>query len=269
MAGRYSFPQIAASDRLEERCENEHGEACIMKLSTWTTASDDASSEGLKPSIALVLYLVLASIEVVSAVSLGPPQFRQGSIEGTVVDSSGAPVVGATVYLLRHGRAPAAATDAKGNFVLRNLDAGTHRVFAYKESENYPNPVWSFYSEALGMEGFPVVGVQQGGTVRGIIVRLPPKSARLRVKISDAQTHQALADAAVSVNHEGKPRTGFTPGATSRNGELAILVPPGIAIDMKIRRSGYNTSHRSGIQLRPGEERTIVIDLIRTNRASR
>ena len=113
MAGRYSFPQIAASDRLEERCENEHGEACIMKLSTWTTASDDASSEGLKPSIALVLYLVLASIEVVSAVSLGPPQFRQGSIEGTVVDSSGAPVVGATVYLLRHGRAPAALQTQK------------------------------------------------------------------------------------------------------------------------------------------------------------
>jgi hypothetical protein len=229
-----------------------------------------ASSWPLRIQVtALIFFFVLASVEVVWGTAPIPPQLRLASIEGTVVDSTGFPVAGATVYVFKHGRTPSSTTNAKGYFVLNEIEVGEHRIFAYKESDRYPNPVWSFYSDALGLEGFPVVYVHRGGSLQGIIVRLPPKSSRLTVKINDARTHQALEDATVSVNHEGKPKTEFSAGATSRNGELAILVPPGIAINMKIRRSGYNTSYRSGIQLRAGEERTIEINLTRTNRTSR
>src|SRR6266404_2642775 len=134
------------------------------------------SSSGLKrTSAALVFFVGLSSLLLVFASSVKSHQYRYGRIEGTVIDSAGLPVSNATVYVLQNGRAPAGITDGKGNFVLTNIEVGEHRIFAYKERDNYPNPVWSFYMEAYGREGFPLIEVREDHPSLDVIVRLGPK----------------------------------------------------------------------------------------------
>lgn len=238
------------------------------KLFTWPIRTRYVSSKLIGTGIAILVFFVhVASIELVSAGLVEPTQFRQGAIEGTVIDSSGAPVANATVYLLQNGRSPATVTNAEGNFVLSNVPAGAHRVFAYKESENYPNPVWSFYS--YGLQGLPVVEVRTNEVSRGVLVHLPPKAGRLTVLVTDAMTKRPVADASISVNHEGKPTTAFKPGATGRNGELTILVPVGVPVNLKVTAEGYrtwsyrdkNTKPPDAIQLKTGENKSMKIEL--------
>lgn len=248
-------------------------QSCIMKVFAWPIRTRHVSSKLVGTTIAVLVFFVrLASVELVSAGLLEPTQFRQGTVEGTVIDSSGAPVANATVYLLQNGRAPATVTNAEGNFVLSKVQAGPHRVFAYKESENYPNPVWSFYSDAYGLEGFPVVEVRTDDVSRGVLVRLPPKASRLTVVVTEAMTKRPVADASISVNHEGKPTTAFKPGATGHNGELAILVPVGVPVKLKVTAAGYRTwSYRDrnskppdAIQLKTGENKSMKIELTKS-----
>src|SRR5258708_6558491 len=120
------------------------GNGCIR--ATWLRRCAHYFSR--RPSTPLLVFFVLSSSMMVSALSVGTTQYRYGTIEGTVTDFVGVPISNATVYVLQDGRAPTGITDAKGNFVLTNVEVGQHRIFAYKESDGYPNPVWSFYGEA-------------------------------------------------------------------------------------------------------------------------
>lgn len=86
----------------------------------------------------VVWFLVLAwSVDGSTLTRVGMLYYA-GSIEGTVTDAAGSPISDATVYVLQNGCSPATTTDANGNFLLSNVEAGPHRVFAYKESDNYP-----------------------------------------------------------------------------------------------------------------------------------
>ena len=247
-----------------------------MKVFAWPMRTHQVSSKLVGAAIVILVFVVrLASVELDSAALLEPTQLRKGTIEGTVVDPSGTPVANATVYLLQNGRAPATVTDAQGNFVLLNVPVGTHRVFAYKESENYPNPVWSFYSDAYGLEGFPVVEVRRDEVSRGVLVGLPPKAGRLKVLVTEAITKRPVSDASISVNHQNKPTTAFQPGATGINGELTILVPVGVSISLKVTAAGYRTwNYRNrdskppdAIQLKTGENKSMKIELTKISTA--
>jgi hypothetical protein len=142
-------------------------------------------------------------------------QRRTGKIEGRVLDLVGMPVANATVYVLENGRSPAATTAANGDFVIMNVGVGEHRVFAYKESENYPNPLWSFYEEARGLERFPVIYVNDNYSIP-VVIKLGPKSGKLLMRVVDATTGKPVSGASVEMNHEGKPRTLFKPGPPSQ-----------------------------------------------------
>jgi hypothetical protein len=204
-------------------------------------------------------------------------QYRVGRIEGTVKDVQGLPVANATVYVLQIGRTPASRTDAKGNFVLENVAVGVQRVFAYKESDNYANPIWSFYGNPQSQEGFPLVSVREDRPVRNVIVRLGPKSSRLLVVVIDANTKQPVSGAAISLNHEGQPKTVFDPGAASPSGELSVLIPAGIPVNLKVTAAGYqnwiyrdrSSTPPDAIKLKTGEKRSIKIELTRIQKASR
>jgi len=70
------------------------------------------------------------------------------------------------------------------------------------------------------------------------------------------------------LNHEGKSKTLFNAGATDRNGELSILVPPSVPINLKLTLAGYQTWHygdktkaTGAFRLKPEEQRNIKIEL--------
>lgn len=231
--------------------------------------SSDCGFARVKGKVTTIALLLVLSVLVVSPRSVESNQYRSGTIEGTVTDFAGLPVPNATVYVLQNGRTPASVSDTKGNFVLTNVAIGKQRVFAYKESDNYPNPVWSFYGDAHSQEGFPLVTVRENGPSRNVIVRLGPKSARLLMTVSDARTKEPVSGAAVLLNHEGKPKTLFNPGAVGPSGELTVLIPVGVPVKLKVTAEGYqtwnyrdrNSKPPDAIQLKTGESKSMKIEL--------
>jgi hypothetical protein len=207
------------------------------------------------PISALLLAVVTLSL-LVAAVG----QHRYGRVEGQIVDYSGMPVSGATVYVLEDGRTPASISDETGHFVITNVTVGEHRVFAYKETEYYPNPVWSFYEQARGLDGFPIVYVMETDSLP-ILVRLGGKAGKLNVLVSNAKTKRPVSEAAVVVSHEGKPKTLFQPGTTNSDGTIKVLVPALVRINLTVKASGFATKSVAGIETASGEERTLSIEL--------
>lgn len=226
----------------------------------------------IRPTGFLTAFLFALFVLVICPGFVKSHQYRVGRIEGTVKDVQGLPVANATVYVLQTGRTPASRTDAKGNFVLENVAVGDQRIFAYKESDNYANPIWSFYGDAQSQEGFPLVKVREDRAVRNVIVRLGPKSSRLLVVVIDANTKQPVSGAAISLNHEGKPKTLFDSGAASPSGELSVLIPAGIPVNLTVTAAGYKratytdrtSKPPNAIELKTGENRSIKIELSRS-----
>jgi len=189
-------------------------------------------------------------------------------VEGRVVTNDGMPVANATVYALRDCRSFLNVTDDQGNFTLPVL-AGKHRISAYKESDGYPDLLWSFYSEAYGREGFPIVNVEENQIVRGVIVRLGPEASRLFIRVIDARTKRPIRDASLALNHKGKPETRFEPGGTKMDGEFDTLIPASLPINVVLKAPGYKTWRyvkggsvdRDVIRLRPGSSIEMTVEL--------
>src|SRR5947209_6725587 len=111
-------------------------------------------------SCAIVLVSVIGTAQ-----NQPPITNRYGIVQGTVVDETGRPVANAIVYIYRTGRSPSTTTDKDGKFLLALEDAGIQRVFAYKESDGFPNPIWSFYSAVDRLNGFPIVNAKTGRSI--------------------------------------------------------------------------------------------------------
>lgn len=194
---------------------------------------------------------------------------RFGTVEGQVVTREGRPVANATVYAFQHGGSPLAFTNTEGKFALTNLSAGKHLIIAHKESDGYPNLVWTFYSEAYGNEGKLVVNVEANKTVQGATVQLGPKAGRLLIRVIDAKTRRAIRDVSLELNHKGKPNTRFEPGMTNLNGEFNTLIPPSRPINVVIKAPGYKTwryvnrgsADRDALRLRPGASKEMTVEL--------
>lgn len=193
---------------------------------------------------------------------------RYGTVEGQVITREGLPVPDATVYAFKLGGSPLASTNTKGKFTLP-APVGKHRISAYKESESYPDPLWSFYSEAYGRNESPIVNVQENQIVQGVIVRLGPKARRLFIRVIDAKTKRPIRDASLALNHKGKPGTLFQPGGTTMDGEFNTLIPPSVPINVVVKAAGYKTwrynnrgsAVRDAIRLRPGSSRKMIVEL--------
>lgn len=196
---------------------------------------------------------------------------RNGTVEGQVVTREGLPVANAMVYAFQLGGSPLASTNTEGKFTLTNLSAGKHLIIAYKESDGYPNLVWTFYSEAYGNNGKLVVNVEENKTVRGATVRLGPKAARLLIRVLDAKTRRAIRDASLELSHKGKPNTRFEPGVTNIDGEFDTLIPPFRPINVVVKAPGYKawryangrSPDRDAIRLLPGASKEMTVELKR------
>lgn len=194
---------------------------------------------------------------------------RHGTVEGQVVTKEGLPVADATVYAFKIGGSPLASTNIEGKFTLTNLSSGKHLIIAYKESDGFPNLVWSFYSEAYGNDGKVVVNVEENRIVRDAIIRVGPKAGRLFIGVIDAKTKHPITDASVTMNHKGKPKVLIETGATRQDGGFDLLIPPSTPINVVVKAPGYSTWRyvkggsvdRDAIRLRPGASKAMTVEL--------
>ena len=196
---------------------------------------------------------------------------RYGSIEGVVMTREGIPVAGATVYLFQPGGSPITTTNEAGIFKFTGVPIGKHLVLAYKESDGFPNPVWTFYSEVAGSPKFPGADVRENQTVKDVIVRLGPRASRVLVSVIDANTKRVIKDVEVAMSHVGKPKTLLRSGPKLVNGSFRfnLLVPPLVPINLEVSAPGYRKWRYQGgppksrdvLQLEPGSDKRITVYL--------
>jgi hypothetical protein len=218
----------------------------------------------------LVLFLSLMLMPCFAQVR--PTQISQGKgqIEGTVVTEQRTPIANAIVYLLENGRSPVTTTDSNGRFSFKEVPVGSHKIIAYKESDGFPNMIWSFYSEAYGNKGFRLISVTENQSTRNIFISLGPKAGRLLLSVIDAHTKRSIEDAEIALNYVGRPKTLMKSGTNRADGGFDILVPPSVRIEMVVNAPGYRAwpsnedgSRRSSkiVSVNSGSETNITIEL--------
>ncbi|MEN3330509.1 MAG: Carboxypeptidase regulatory-like domain [Acidobacteriota bacterium] len=175
---------------------------------------------------------------------------NSAAIEGIVTTSAGEPVKKAMVYARRLGnsekltRRNSVTTDDLGRFSLSNLPDGEYTIRAFKEEDGYPDLTFYFYSVAYEAVKWPKVTIVKGMTVDDVIVQLAsPKCGRLLISVIDVETNKTIRDAEVSLNHQGNPKTLLISGANKPDGSFNLLVPPDVALDLKISAPGYRDWH--------------------------
>ena len=106
---------------------------------------------------------------------------------------------------------------------------------------------------------WPHITIVNGTTVEDVIVHLAsPKCGRLLITVTDARTNKKIRDAQVSLNHEGNPKTLLISGANRPDYSFNLLVPPDVAIDLKVSAPGYRDWHYN-IDTPKGETKTLRV----------
>jgi len=162
---------------------------------------------------------------------------HSANLRGTVIDPTGAPVAGATVYAVAQGlmlndAVPRSTkTDGNGAFDFhRGLDLGTYKVYARKDADGYPDPLDSFYTDPKAAA--PQIELSEGHPTAEVAVKLGPKAATVAGRVVDANTGAAVkarlgyvdADGhGHSVNIDGDYRIQVPPG---KNVTLMVMLPP-------------------------------------------
>jgi hypothetical protein len=188
-----------------------------------------------------------------------------GSVEGVVLDLQGKPIPGADVYALPEVDmrilAASATTDSTGKFTLQSLQPGGYFVYAYKESDGYPNGFFRFLT-APGGQTQVAAKVEAGKVTTGVTMRLA-KFAHLKVHITDEKGN--LLGGGITFTREDQP--GDYGMGTS--GEVSMLVPP-VPFRLTIDSDGYESWHYGGanyagkaglIALKPDQTLTLDVRL--------
>lgn len=212
-------------------------------------------------TIALIGFLVVASL------SFGQDN---GSVYGTVVDDSGTPVKGATVYAQpldrpMAGIIPHDISDRNGSFTISKLDYGRYSVSAAKPDEGYPELYFAFYT------GFHakllVIKLSAQHQSASVALHLGKKAGILKGTVADAVTGKPV-NANVEFRWVSEPQN-FLRGSGLANAQFRILVPSDVAITMVVSVAGYeNWSYKAdkgfvknAVLLLPGEELNLDVRL--------
>lgn len=187
--------------------------------------------------IALAVLLasgLIASVRGISSVRRRPAA-RQGNaavnggVEGTVLDSEGQPISGATLILSKFnaskGFASVAQSDDAGRFRFEQVTPGSYKVSGSKPEEGIPDNDFNFFS--TGIELAPIVSVIEGRVVEHVVVRLGPKAEKLKGRVWDAATGKRINDAQITMRRADNPRVYFmtnlnVPGSP---GSFELLTP--------------------------------------------
>lgn len=169
---------------------------------------------------------------------------QSGSIEGVVLDDQSKPIAGAEVYALsqeemRHPDA-ITTTDSRGKFTLQGLSPGGFYIYAYKESDGYPNGFLRFLTTPNSQS--PVVAkVEAGQETTGVTMRLGARFAHLKLNVTDEKGK--VIPARLVFTREDQPGDYIT--GTDIKGQASMLVPP-MPFRLKVIADGYEEWHYGG-----------------------
>jgi Carboxypeptidase regulatory-like domain len=187
-------------------------------------------------SAILFLFLTTASFSQTTAAP------GLGSVEGVVLDQQGKPIPGADVYALPEEdmRRPVASTttDSAGRFLLRDLPAARVYIYAYKESDGYPNGFAAFF--ALPNDQSLVVVKVEAGQTTTITIKRGARSAHLKVHITDENGNRM--GAGLTLTREDQGGENYSMGT---DGEISMLVPP-VPFRVTVDADGYEPWHYGG-----------------------
>ena len=191
-----------------------------------------------------------------------------GSVEGVVLDQQGKPIPDADVYanLEEDMRRPiaVATTDSAGKFLLHDLPAARVYIYAYKESDGYPNGFAAFF--ALPNDQSLVVMKIEAGQTTTITIKRGARSAHLKVHITDENGNRI--GAGLTLTREDQRGDNYIMGT---DGEVSMLVPP-VPFRVTVNEDGYEPWHYGGanwqgkaglVALKSGQTLTLNVRLRR------
>jgi carboxypeptidase family protein len=222
-------------------------------------------AQGCKFSL-LTISLLAAIVSFGQTPSSSAQTTTTGSVEGVVLDLQGKPIPGADVYALPEVDmrilAASATTDSAGKFILQFLQPGGYFVYAYKESDGYPNGFFRFLT-APGGQTQVAAKVEAGQATTGVTMKLA-KFAQLKFNVIDENGKQVLAT--LTFTREDQPGD-FITGTSEDN--KPMLVPP-VPFRLTVDRDGYEPWHYGGakwqgkaglIALKSGQSLSLAVRL--------
>jgi hypothetical protein len=199
------------------------------------------------------------------AVLLAQSATEIAKVKGRVLTENGDAVSDASVYfeLLDRpatGRPTIVKTDLSGNYEISLREEGLYAVHAFKAEAGYPDVTFAF-NLAPG-QVVPRVNIKKGQSLRGVDVRLGPKSGTLHIRVIDQETHVPLNVADYKACQVRSPQYCINSRAP---GEYDLVVPP-TDVSIQISSPGYTQTKyiedkRKFIRIKPGEERDLWIAL--------
>ena len=203
-------------------------------------------------AVAIALSLFVAQAAVASE--------QGGKIVGTVVDEAGAPVTNAEVtpkfagFGVMHTLVNSAATDKFGKFIIEGLAFGPYAVYVGKESDGYPNTVFTAYR--IGK--IDRVVLSPAHPIAKVRLHIGPKGGLFAASVRDAVTHEPRR-CSVKVRLVQKPEnwTSF-----SEPGDFKLLLPANTAVFVEIEKQGYETwKMPRTVRAKSGELTTVQAEL--------
>jgi hypothetical protein len=189
---------------------------------------------------------------------------RYGSIEGVVVDGSGAPIRGAKVFdepldSVRIGKDHFTRTDENGHFLLKDVPAGKTMVIATKLEDGYPDARYAVYS---GDAVLPTVYVRSGETARNVLVKLLAKGGKLRGRIVEANSGVPVPRSRITLSRLDHPNWSLeTDPADDGTFDFVLPTRP---LRIQVTAPGFKAwTYPGPIQMVSGEQRDLLISLER------
>jgi hypothetical protein len=185
----------------------------------------------------------------------GLPEYLAGAVEGVVLNESGKPIPGASVYCnatFDRNRLPSTISDPQGRFLLEGVPPGPEiAVVAHKEKAGYLDVRSAFFKTSE--RDHAIVKVEAGKTTRGVVI-YPTRGARLKLEITDRDGARIdSTDLGLEFTRDDEPVYGrYLRGAGSPH--FSMLVPP-VPFQFTVSATGYKPwssgrlSPRSGTTL--------------------
>jgi hypothetical protein len=185
-----------------------------------------------------------------------------GEIKGIVLDQSGDPVSGATVYIVPQGISfddvspRSVQSDKKGEFDFHGgLGLGSYKVYSRKEQADYPDRSDAFYAGSLVDP--PKVDLTEENPFASVTVTMGEKAGVLQGRITDADTGADIKAKLVFIDADGNNHFVIA------EGKYCALLPAGKDIGGMLMPMSpeYRTQTMPLVRLDPGQKKDLNIPL--------
>jgi hypothetical protein len=168
---------------------------------------------------------------------------QPGAIRGVVVDEVGKPVASAQVIVdpidgrPRGNAVQVVETDTTGRFSMGDLDFGSYKVFAKKDSAGYPDTSFAFYSNHI----FATATLTPDVPVASLILKVGPAAGVVVGVVTDPEN--GPIGATFLLRRAADPDNWIS---LSQRPDYRIMVPPGVDVLLEVSATGFKTWYYGG-----------------------